>query len=354
MRSLLLSGIVAVVLAGQWLGAADAAAQTAGRQGKATAPAPSAAAQADADDHDASVPGETGSITKAPPAAGWSEADIATAKERCQALLKDLDAVVIPVEPIKDGSCGAPAPVQLISIGKSPQVSLSPPPVVTCEMVGALAQWLANDVQPAARQLLRGSVIRLEVMSDYSCRNAYARRMARLSEHGRANALDIAQFITERGEVTELRADWGETDRGMRVRVAAAEKAAKEAAEKAEKIKAAAIAAASKEGLRGSTAEKEVLISKEETRPTGIFSLQGAGQASAMPTLSLTPPSRLGGPRAPATEAPALSSKQKFLRRIHTSACRHFGTVLGPEANDAHNNHFHLDMAERKTGNFCR
>ena len=36
-----------------------------------------------------------------------------------------------------------------------------------------------------------------------------------------------------------------------------------------------------------------------------------------------------------------------FLRAAHRSACKIFGTVLGPEANNAHQNHFHVDMAER-------
>ena len=37
----------------------------------------------------------------------------------------------------------------------------------------------------------------------------------------------------------------------------------------------------------------------------------------------------------------------EFLRAAHRSACKLFNTVLGPEANNAHQNHFHLDMAER-------
>ena len=39
--------------------------------------------------------------------------------------------------------------------------------------------------------------------------------------------------------------------------------------------------------------------------------------------------------------------KTDFLRAAHHSACKLFNTVLGPEANNAHLNHFHLDMAER-------
>ncbi len=37
-----------------------------------------------------------------------------------------------------------------------------------------------------------------------------------------------------------------------------------------------------------------------------------------------------------------------FLREIHDGACEIFGTTLGPEANEAHRNHFHLDMKERR------
>ncbi|QIG78445.1 extensin family protein [Stakelama tenebrarum] len=42
---------------------------------------------------------------------------------------------------------------------------------------------------------------------------------------------------------------------------------------------------------------------------------------------------------------------RQFMAIIHRSACRRFRTVLGPEYNAAHHNHFHLDMGE---GPFCR
>ncbi|MBA3941828.1 MAG: extensin [Sphingopyxis sp.] len=45
------------------------------------------------------------------------------------------------------------------------------------------------------------------------------------------------------------------------------------------------------------------------------------------------------------------SASQDFLRALHKSACRRFGTVLGPDYNAAHYNHFHMDMS----GNgYCR
>ena len=56
------------------------------------------------------------------------------------------------------------------------------------------------------------------------------------------------------------------------------------------------------------------------------------------------------GPRA--VEAKA-SAEGAFLRRLHKGACGIFSTVLGPEANEAHRDHFHLDLAARRRGSFC-
>jgi hypothetical protein len=48
--------------------------------------------------------------------------------------------------------------------------------------------------------------------------------------------------------------------------------------------------------------------------------------------------------------------EREFLRRLHQSACKRFGTVLGPDYNNAHANHFHFDMAKSmKDGSaYCR
>jgi hypothetical protein len=34
-----------------------------------------------------------------------------------------------------------------------------------------------------------------------------------------------------------------------------------------------------------------------------------------------------------------------FLQEVHTEACKYFGTVLGPDYNQPHENHFHLDTS---------
>jgi hypothetical protein len=44
-----------------------------------------------------------------------------------------------------------------------------------------------------------------------------------------------------------------------------------------------------------------------------------------------------------------------FLRGVHESACGQFRTVLGPEADRHHRDHFHLDLQNRRSGSsYCR
>ncbi len=47
------------------------------------------------------------------------------------------------------------------------------------------------------------------------------------------------------------------------------------------------------------------------------------------------------------------SAEREFLRVVHRSACKRFGTVLGPEYNAAHRDHFHLERV-KNSRSFCR
>jgi hypothetical protein len=51
---------------------------------------------------------------------------------------------------------------------------------------------------------------------------------------------------------------------------------------------------------------------------------------------------RTDWPRPVAEEE--MTPKGKFLREIHKGACRYFKSVLGPDYNSAHRDHFHADM----------
>ena len=82
-------------------------------------------------------------------------------------------------------------------------------------MIAALDRWIRRDLQRLARKHLGSPITTISVMSSYSCRNAYGRTSTRLSEHAKANALDIGGFVTADGKSTRLLAHWGPTKRDL-------------------------------------------------------------------------------------------------------------------------------------------
>jgi hypothetical protein len=300
-----------------------------------------------------SVPG--GPSAQLPPA--WSEQEVAAARARCAALLKGLDVVAAPAEPIREGTaCGTPAPVQLVSIGSNPPVSFSPPAMLTCEMVAALHKWLTRDVQPLARKHLGSPVVGVSIMSSFSCRNAYGRAKTRLSEHGRVNALDIGAFLTAKGEATQVVADWGPIAREIAAKAAEAQA---EPVKRQAETAAAGRKAKAQEGPRLAAPQTVKSYQATPNLPASVpgitLSFRPLGEPTDLSTgLGWAPPSRLGGPKEADGAAPGEpSGKAAFLRGVHKAACAAFATVLGPEANKAHKNHFHLDLAERKSATIC-
>ncbi|MGE0626985.1 MAG: extensin family protein [Hyphomicrobiaceae bacterium] len=302
----------------------------------------------------------------------WGEAEIKAASTHCKAVLKGVHGVMVPEAPIKSGACGAPMVFKLMSIGKGPAVALDPPAILSCDMIATLDKWVKSDLQPLARANLGGPIVKIITMSSYSCRNAYGRKFARLSEHGRANALDIAGFETARSEPALVLTSWGPTAREIRALAAKAEQERKAAEAKA--VEEAAIKAASARapavGMAATTVSAEPVL-----RPTLVpglaIRLPGGGSLPGGTTLGIAP-SQLGAPkengraksgklRPPAKRSPpagakaGLPSRQtSFIRKAHETACRRFRTALGPEANRAHKNHLHIDMAQRRNNSsYC-
>jgi hypothetical protein len=46
--------------------------------------------------------------------------------------------------------------------------------------------------------------------------------------------------------------------------------------------------------------------------------------------------------------------QRSFLRTVHDGACNYFTTVLGPDYDGNHHDHFHVDLARRYNGNVCK
>jgi hypothetical protein len=313
-----------------------------------------------------SPPGTSGDPS-AQSSSEWSAQEIADGRARCAALLDGLDLVAVPAESIREDrggeSCGTPAPMQLVSIGSSPQIAFSPPALLTCDMIAALHKWLVGDVQPLARKHLGSPVISVKTMSSFSCRTAYSRARTRLSEHGRVNALDLGAFVTAQDE-TRVVADWGPVAREFATKVDATQaeaiKRQAEAAAAARKARPQQKAADGPRLAAPETAKSSKSFQADATMPIGIpritLGAPSGGATDLSTGLGWAPPSRLGGPKeddAVAPPAASAAAKAAFLHEVHRAACTIFATVLGPDANRDHRNHFHLDMAERRSANIC-
>jgi hypothetical protein len=188
----------------------------------------------------------------------WSEEEIADAQAECKTLLAEADFDFSALSPIRDGACGAPAPVQLKGLKRDMKVELHPPATMTCPLASALGRWMSEVVQPRAKALLETEITQIADLSAYQCRPRYNDLGQRISHHAFAEAVDIAAFVTAKGETVSVLEHWPGTDK-----------------------------------------------------------------------------------------------RAQFLKEIHDGACKIFGTVLGPGANAAHKNHFHLDMAKRRHSAFC-
>jgi hypothetical protein len=111
---------------------------------------------------------------------------------------------VVPVL-IGAGECGAADAVILdgVMLPDRVKVDVSPPATLRCTMAEEIAAWLRDDIAPAALKLgapLRG----LDNFDSYECRGRNRVRGATLSEHGRANALDVRAFKLANGETIGL------------------------------------------------------------------------------------------------------------------------------------------------------
>lgn len=165
----------------------------------------------------------------------------------------ELSRAGIRYNPLPDrdygGGCLVAGSVQLLDIG----VPVTGLKAMRCPLAEKFSAWVRHGVAPAAREILGSDLVRVETYGTYACRGIVgggARSAGRLSEHGLANAVDVAAFILSDGRRISVLNDWRSPDPRVR----------------------------------------------------------------------------------------------DFMMVIHRSACRRFRTVLGPNYNAAHHNHFHFDL----------
>lgn len=150
--------------------------------------------------------------------------------------------------------CGVRNPVQVVEVAG---VRLSTASTMTCDTAQALHEWVDKGVKKSVRRK-GGGVAELRVAAHYSCRTRNHQPGAKISEHGKGNAIDISAIVLKDGTVITLLKGWDDRRQG------------------------------------------------------------------------------------------------KILRKMHKAACGPFGTVLGPESDRFHKDHFHFDVARHRGGPYCR
>ena len=263
-----------------------------------------------------SGPGASPTKEPTPQPPTWSDAEVIGALRRCVSELAPTGALVQSLEPIRNGECGTPAPVRLRGFMLPIDMEVSPPAVVNCSIVAKLHDWIRDSLQPAAERDLRSRITRIITVSSYDCRNRIGSTITRISEHAYANAIDISAVVTADGRTIDVLTNWGPTTRDLQKRSASADNGGAEA--KAKETKAE----------RGRTPARK----------------EASGRRRSDERKTVTDVPVISEPRTP---------EAVFLRNVHAGACRIFGTVLGPEANEAHRNHLHLDLARRRRSAFC-
>ncbi|WP_010138598.1 extensin-like domain-containing protein [Oceanicola sp. S124] len=190
------------------------------------------------------------------PATVVQQARAVEARRRQGAVCGDLSLQGVEIGRVTSDTsgCGIENAIRLQSVSG---VALSTHAVMDCTTARALKTWVDGGLSRAVKGY-GGGVRELRVVAHYACRPRNNRKGARISEHGKGRAVDIAAIRLNNGKDLVVLDDWGSGRKG------------------------------------------------------------------------------------------------RILERAHAAACGPFGTVLGPEANALHRDHFHFDTARYRSGSYCQ
>jgi hypothetical protein len=129
----------------------------------------------------------------------------------CRLALTDAIAIAPSIPAISGpGGCGGDDLVRLeaVVLPDNKHVAVKPAAILRCAMAAAIVDWVRSDVAPFA-QSLGTSISDLDNFDSFECRGRNRVAGAKLSEHGRANAIDVRALKFSNGQSLSL------TDRGV-------------------------------------------------------------------------------------------------------------------------------------------
>ena len=166
----------------------------------------------------------------------------------------DIQGEFVGFVPGRFKACGIQDAVKVRSISG---VGLGQQALMNCRTAKALKTWVNKGMKPAVGKA-GGGVKEIRVAAHYACRTRNNQPGAKISEHGKGNAIDISAFRLNDGSLITVLGGWRTQHQGP------------------------------------------------------------------------------------------------ILKKMHKSACGPFGTVLGPNSDRFHQDHFHFDTAKYRSGSYCK
>ncbi|SDJ50710.1 MULTISPECIES: extensin-like domain-containing protein [Bradyrhizobium] len=139
----------------------------------------------------------------------------------CQISLTEHIAIAPVVPPIQEpAGCGGEDLVRLefIILQNGARVPLRPAAIVRCPLAKAVAEWIRDDVAA----LVANDVLReIDIAGSYECRDRNRVSGERLSEHARANAIDVVGVSLRRAGSISFTDKLGARDLREKARISA-------------------------------------------------------------------------------------------------------------------------------------
>lgn len=124
----------------------------------------------------------------------------------CRLALTEEIAIAPSIPDIKGpGACGGEDLVRLeaVVLPDQSQVTVKPAAILRCTMAHELSSWVRDDLSPLAAT--RGTaIVEIDNFDAYECRGRNRRKGGKISEHGRANAIDIRALKLANGQTVSL------------------------------------------------------------------------------------------------------------------------------------------------------
>jgi len=137
----------------------------------------------------------------------FQSATVTSAPSPCRERLEKTAKLSVLPRLIGPGACGGEDMVELqaVLLDKNRRIEIKPAPVLRCEMAEQFALWVRDDV--VTRVAKSGMTLAsVETYDDYNCRGRNRIFGAKISEHGKGNAVDI-RSITFADKKTVLLTD---------------------------------------------------------------------------------------------------------------------------------------------------